>query len=204
MARSVREDVFPAGPRSSVTQRRRELRRDHRIKRTASWTRPPPSERFAAFGDSVLTAPARVRNPQCISIGDDVLILENSMMSVIHAFPDVMPRLVIEDGVRIGRGCGLGVVRELVIERGATLGDFVLASDTFHPFESYDRLPEVAPGEPIRIGAGAVLGSQVIVFPGVTIGAGARIEHRAVVSVDVEPDTYFAGHPAWRRKQVRP
>jgi acetyltransferase-like isoleucine patch superfamily enzyme len=164
---------------------------------------PPPPAAWAAFGRSVLLAPSRVSNPECIEVGNDVVILENVWMSVVRAFPDVTPRVAIEDGVRVGRGCMFAVVAELVVEAGAIIGDFSLLADTFHPFEVEDRLPVVVRGEPVRIGAGAVLGHRVIVLPGVTIGAGARIEDRAVVSANVAPGEYYAGHPAWRARKVR-
>lgn len=147
-----------------------------------------------------MLAPLRVTHPECISIGDDVVILENANLSVVQAFDDITPRLVIEDGVTIGRGCGVGVVGEVVIARGATLGDFCLVSDSFHPYEVLDRLPAVVRPRAIRIGEGAVLGSHVVVLPGVTVGAGAYVEHHSVISRDVPPGGVVADYLAAPRR----
>jgi len=162
---------------------------------------PPPAEAFAHFGRrSVVVPPARIPNPRYISIGDDVEILELAFLVVVGAFPGVTPRLVLGNGVSIGRGATFGVISEVEIGPGARIGDFSLVVDTIHPGESDDRLVDVVPGAPVRIGRGAVVGCQVTVLPGVTIGDGAVVEHRAVVGRDVEPGEVFAGHPAWRRR----
>jgi acetyltransferase-like isoleucine patch superfamily enzyme len=146
------------------------------------------------MGRSTVLAPARVTSPGCITIGDDVLIMEHVFLSVVPAFPDIVPRLVFEDGVVVGRGCGFAVVGEVVMGRGATIGDFSLVADTFHPYEVLDRLPAVVRPKPVRIGEGAVLGSHVVVLPGVTIGAGAYVEHHAVVGRDVPPGGVVADY----------
>jgi acetyltransferase-like isoleucine patch superfamily enzyme len=147
-------------------------------------------------------APIRLTNPDCIFIGDDVTILENANLSVVRAFPDITPRLVFGDRVTVGRGCGFAVVGEVLIGDGASIGDFSFVADTFHPYEALDRLPVVVRPDPVRIGAGAVLGSHVVVLPGVTIGEGAHIEHHAVVSRDVPAGAVVADYASPRRRAV--
>jgi acetyltransferase-like isoleucine patch superfamily enzyme len=161
---------------------------------------PPAPHQWAAFGRSIVVPPARIWNPECIAIGDGVLILEHLFINVVRAFPDIEPRVVIEDDVHIGRGCGFGIAGELVIERGALIGDFVYIGDTFHPHEEEDRLASVARPAAVRIGAGAILGNHVAVQPGVTIGAGAMVEHHSVVARDVAPGAVVAGYPARPRR----
>lgn len=46
------------------------------------------------------------------------------------------------------------------------------------------------------IGDGAVIGARAIVLPGLTVGAGARVEPGAVVTRDVAPGVRVAGNPA--------
>jgi acetyltransferase-like isoleucine patch superfamily enzyme len=165
----------------------------------------PARSAWGAFGDSTIAVPARVLNPEFVHIGDRVEILEMAFLSTIPIpGTDVRPRVVIEDDVRIGRGATLSVAAELIIEPGVTIGDFVLLTDTFHPFEVEDRLGTIVPGEPVRIGAGAVLGSHVIVLPGVHIGARSVVWHHAVVGRDVAPGERYVGHPAWRSRGRRP
>jgi acetyltransferase-like isoleucine patch superfamily enzyme len=157
---------------------------------------PPPVDEWAHFGHSLVVAPARIECPDCISIGDDVIILENVWMSVVRHFPDITPRLVIEDSVRIGRGCQLSVIGELVIERCAIIGDFVQIGDTVHPHDVDDRLAALTRPKPVRIGRGAIVGSHATVLPGVQIGAGAYVEHHSMVNRDVPEGVVVAGSPA--------
>jgi acetyltransferase-like isoleucine patch superfamily enzyme len=154
------------------------------------------------MGESFIVPPARVDNPDLIHIGDGVLIHENVWLSVVRHFPELDTRLVIEDRVRIGRGCQLSVAGELVIERDAILGDFVQIGDTYHPYEVDDRFPALVPPRAVRVGRGAVIGSHVVILPGVTIGAGAYVEHHSVVGRDVAPATVVAGHPARPPRQA--
>lgn len=173
---------------------------DHRraaaVQRKVDRLVPPPPHAFARFGRALIIPPARVESPQHIEIGDDVVVHEHVWFSVVPYFPDVTPRLIIEDGVRIGRCCQLSVVGSTTIERGAIVGDFVQIGDTFHPYDVEDRMAALVRPVPVRIGRGAVLGSHVVVLPGVTIGEGAYVEHHAVVSSDVPAGAYVAGYPA--------
>ena len=49
---------------------------------------------------------------------------------------------------------------------------------------------------PIRIGRNAWIGFDVCVMPGVTVGEGAIVGARSVVTNDVEPFAVVAGNPA--------
>jgi acetyltransferase-like isoleucine patch superfamily enzyme len=48
----------------------------------------------------------------------------------------------------------------------------------------------------VRIGRAAWIGFDACVLPGVTIGEGAVVGARSVVTADVEPFTIVAGNPA--------
>lgn len=62
---------------------------------------------------------------------------------------------------------------------------------------SPDRLlPASADARPIRIGANVWIGFDSCVLPGVTIGDGAVVGARSVVTTDVAPYTVVAGNPA--------
>jgi len=180
-----------------VTIERTRSERRHDLRQRLAVARDclaPPAKRWGAFGRSTIVLPSRVTRPDCIFVGDDVTILEDVVLMVVGAFPDIEPRLVLEDGVTVGRGSGIGVVGEVVVGRGASIGAFSLIADTYHPYEAVDRLPAVVRPTPVRIGEGAVLGSHVVVLPGVTIGAGAYIEHHSVVSRDVPPGGVVADY----------
>ena len=50
--------------------------------------------------------------------------------------------------------------------------------------------------QPVRIGAGADIGMNAIILPGVTVGPGAIVGAGAVVIEDVKPYSIVAGVPA--------
>lgn len=123
-------------------------------------------------------------------------MLENVWMSVEKFFDDIRPRLVLGDRVRVGRGCQFTVVGEVVVEEDALIGDFVQIGDTSHPYEARLRAGTAIRPKPTRICAGAILSGHVVVLPGVTVGAGAVVDHHSVVTVDVPPGAVVRGNPA--------
>ena len=58
------------------------------------------------------------------------------------------------------------------------------------------RLESMTAARPVRIGRAAWIGFDSCVLPGVTIGEGAIVGARSVVTADVEPFTIVAGNPA--------
>jgi acetyltransferase-like isoleucine patch superfamily enzyme len=105
----------------------------------------------------------------------------------------------------------------IVCDAEVTLDDYAVVSwnvvlmDTYRvPFDPDARRAEVrraagraprrlegdVPARPIHIGRNAWIGFDVCVLPGVTIGEGAIVGARSVVSTAVEPFTIVAGNPA--------
>jgi acetyltransferase-like isoleucine patch superfamily enzyme len=175
----------------AAQRRQRRIRAD--FERT---TVPPAPQAWKSFGRSYVVPPARVSRPDCITVGDGVVILENVWMSVVRAFDDVEPRLSIGDRVRIGRGCQFSVVGEVVVEDDVLIGDFVQIGDTSHDYREPLRGPALVRPRPTRIAAGALIAGQATVLPGVTVGAGAVVDHHSVVTSDVPPGAVVAGNPA--------
>jgi acetyltransferase-like isoleucine patch superfamily enzyme len=159
-------------------------------------TTPPPPHRWARFGAAYVVPPDRISRPDCIWIGDGVVVLEDVWMSVVQGFDDITPRLVLEDRARVGRGCQFSVVGEVVVESEVLIGDFVQIGDTSHPYTSRIRASANTRPQPVRIGRRAMLGSHVTVLAGVTVGAGAVIDHHAVVTADVPAGAVVRGNPA--------
>jgi len=66
------------------------------------------------------------------------------------------------------------------------------------------RLEGGGPARPIRIGRAAWIGFDSCVLPGVTVGEGAVVGARSVVTSDVEPFTIVAGNPARLVRRLTP
>jgi acetyltransferase-like isoleucine patch superfamily enzyme len=184
--------------RAGVAERASRLRTARQLVRDLT---PPAPSAFRRFGaGTVLVPPVRVNSPECIEIGDGVVMLEHGWLSVrAEHGGDTPPRLVIGDRVRFGRCLSIACIGEVVIEDDVMTSDGVFIADCFHEYEDphtpvLDQ-PMSTP-EPVRIERGAYLGAGSIVLPGVTVGVGAYVGEGAVVTSDVAPRTVVLGNPA--------
>lgn len=163
-------------------------------------TSPPLPSRFAHLGSrTIIVPPARVNNPDCISIGDDVVIHEHAWLAVYRMHADVTPRLEIGARTRIGRFAHIACVGDVRIGEDVLTADMIFIGDTHHGFDSgsepISRQPMALP-KPVVIERGAFLGIRATVLEGVTIGENAYVAAGAVVTEDVDARTIVAGNPA--------
>jgi carbonic anhydrase/acetyltransferase-like protein (isoleucine patch superfamily) len=169
---------------------------------------PPPPSAYGAFGrNTVVVPPARVVSPECTFLGDDVLIHEHCMLSVVRLVPGVEPRLEIGSGSNIGRLFSVACVGEVIIGANVLTAERVFIADTFHGYDDPDRPiidQPMAPGRPVVVGDGAFLGIGSCILGGVTIGENAYVGAGAVVTTDVEPRTVVVGNPARAVRRVNP
>jgi acetyltransferase-like isoleucine patch superfamily enzyme len=120
--------------------------------------------------------------------------------------------LVLGDGSRVGDGCRfhlgydarlgercvIAAHERVEIGAGARLGDEVVLIDFDHDVRDVER-PVREQGlvtAPVVIGERAAVGTAAGVLRGVTVGAGARIGVRAVVTHDVPAGARAEGVPA--------
>jgi acetyltransferase-like isoleucine patch superfamily enzyme len=61
-----------------------------------------------------------------------------------------------------------------------------------------------ATARPVKVGPNVWIGFDACVLPGVTIGEGAVVGARSVVTADVPPDTIVAGNPAGVIRRIDP
>lgn len=179
----------------------REWRRGRAVAKQARHdTTPPPPRAFARFGSgSVLVPPTRVTLPELVSIGDGVVILEGCWLSVVHAHPEIVPRLTIGDGTRLGRGLSIACIGEVTVGPDVMASDDVFIADCYHDYRDPHTpilYQPMSMPEPVEIGAGAFLGAESIILPGVRIGAGAYVGEGAVVTRDVPAGAVVFGNPA--------
>ncbi len=153
---------------------------------------------FDSFGaGSRIMLPFRAGNAHKVSVGRNVLIGPSSWFMVPRLDADG-PVIHIGDRVRMNQ-TSITAVEHVSIGEAVGLARGVFISDHSHGFDD----PHVAVRDqplariaPVRIGAGAWLGQNVVVMPGVTIGEGAVIGANSVVTHDVPARTVAAGAPA--------
>jgi maltose O-acetyltransferase len=102
----------------------------------------------------------------------------------------------------LNNGCYFENIAPVEIGPGAVLAMFVLVATSHHDIAG----PEYRCGkwrpQPVRIGAGAWLGTRVTVLGGVTIGEGCVVAAGAVVADDLAPNGLYAGVPARRIRDL--
>lgn len=106
---------------------------------------------------------------------------------------------VLGDRVWIGAQAFLDA-RALVVEASVGIGPGVRilgSTHTGHPAESPVIETDLVIA-PVHIGAGADIGVNAVILPGIAIGAGAIVGAGAVVTRDVPPRAVVAGVPARR------
>lgn len=141
-----------------------------------------------------------------VKLGKDVVIRDfvNLYGCEIGDETQVGTFVEIQKGVRIGRRCKIQshsfLCEGVTLEDGVFIGHGVMFTN--------DKLPQAVNADgtlktgadwecvPTLVKAGAAIGSNATVLPGVTIGERALVGAGAVVTKDVPPDTIVAGNPA--------
>jgi acetyltransferase-like isoleucine patch superfamily enzyme len=161
---------------------------------------PPPPTAFERFGKgAIVVPPARINSPECITIGDEVVVLEGSWLAVYPQPGRPAPRLTIGARTRIGRSCHIACVGQVSIGEDVLTADHLFIADTYHGYERPDApviaQPMAAP-QPVVIERGAFLGIRAVILQGVTIGENAYVGAGAVVDRSVPARTVVVGNPA--------
>ena len=99
---------------------------------------------------------------------------------------------------RLGERCVVAAHERVEIGAGARLGDEVVLIDFDHDVGDVERptREQRLLTAPVVIGERAMVGTAAGVLRGVTVGAGARVGVRAVVTHDVPPGARAEGTPA--------
>ena len=125
---------------------------------------------------------------------DDPDGVDNFENNVLYHFPFIGDRLIIGRFCAIARGVKF-------IMNGANHQMNGISTFPFFIFGNGWEVARPAPGElPYKgdtiIGNDVWIGYDVLIMPGVTIGDGAIIAARSVVTTDVPPYTVIGGNPA--------
>ncbi len=172
-------------------------------RRAAIGPRSGRAQRFAAFGSGsvICFPPAALFGEQAIRIGRGAMIGPNVSLSAGMS-PD--QELISDSIVIIGDRCLVGrnstISGHLSIEIGEDVyfGPNVFVTDQNHaatdPTVPIGR--QSAPERPVRIGAGAWIGTNAVILPGAAIGARAIVGAGSVVTGDVPAGAVAVGAPA--------
>jgi acetyltransferase-like isoleucine patch superfamily enzyme len=161
----------------------------------------------------VMQLPRRIHNPERITLGDDVKLGPNSVLSANSEYPggwmhhpegrhvtqQFDSRIVIGHRVTATSALQVVALKEIVIEDDVMFASNNFICDGLHAYHhanepyKYQGMTRIAP---IRIGRGSWIGQNVIVMPGVTIGELAIVGANSVVTRDVPARCIAVGNPA--------
>lgn len=107
-------------------------------------------------------------------------------------------RITLHDDVTIADYCLFQINALAEIGEGSYIGPYTVVRDTNHMFQGTDIHWRLTPHitEPIVVGKNCFIGAGTYLMPGVTIGDGALVAPRSVVTRDVGPLEVWAGSPA--------
>jgi acetyltransferase-like isoleucine patch superfamily enzyme len=155
---------------------------------------------FARFGrKTVLMNPLRLDGEERIAVGNRVFIGSGSWLQVLPDGDNKSVAISIGNGTSCAGSCVISSVRSVTLEENVLLARNVYISDHMHKYAGTD-VPVMSQGldkiRPVLIKRGAWLGQNVVVCPGVTIGAGAVIGANSVVTKSIPDYSVAAGSPA--------
>lgn len=114
----------------------------------------------------------------------------------VHVYPSV--KIWAPWNLELGDECGIGGESILYSQGKITIGYRGVISQGVHlctGSHDYTKYGHPLFTKPITIGAKAWVAAEAFVHPGVTIGEGAVIGARSVVTKDMPKWTVCAGHP---------
>lgn len=115
---------------------------------------------------------------------------------VIDALCNPYPNLRIGRRSQVGIGCHFSLNSSVTIGNNVILGHYArIITDTHAIGPAGRRCGERLP-QPVMIEDGVWVASNVMILPGVTVGAGSVIASGAVVARDIPPNSLAAGVPA--------
>jgi maltose O-acetyltransferase len=106
---------------------------------------------------------------------------------------DVAPRLQIGELCGLNFGCYFELDAPIMLDDHVAVGHQVMFLTRSRSAHDPSQRGQEVEAKPIRVEAGAWLGSRCTLLPGVTVGAGSVVGASVVVREDVPPNTLLAG-----------
>ncbi|MCT7525390.1 acyltransferase [Aliarcobacter cryaerophilus] len=156
------------------------------------------SNKFKYFGKRVIIIqPDIITGEEYIILKDNALIEKGSWL-MAYKQDDVVPELIISEGVNIGRYSHIVSLRKIIIEKNVLIADKVYISDNIHSYTEINRPiknQKIEFKNQVVIGENSWIGENVSIV-GVNIGKHCIIGSNSVVTRDIMDYSVVVGIPA--------
>lgn len=169
-------------------------------------------------GNVIIQKPYRISNSDRIFLGNNVFLGPDAILFAMSQYPGPWTthpeveqnvqffdsKIVFGNNISATAGLQVTAFSEVVIEDDVMFASNVHINDGSHGYENacvpykYQKIFQISP---IRIKAGAWIGQNVVVLPGVTIGKLSIIGANSVVTQSIPDKCIAVGSPATIIKQ---
>lgn len=139
------------------------------------------------------SARARLLELAGFSIGEGCELLG---MPRLNGNAKLFGNLIIGEGCSIDMDCAFDLEERITIGKRVRIGAGVLILTSTHELDRREHRAGPTRHHPVVIEDGAFIGPRAIIFPDVTIGAGAIVNAGSVVNKSVPAHTRVGGTPA--------
>ncbi len=154
--------------------------------------------------NAIIEYPSHIMNPQCISIGNDFTGRAGLRLRAYTDFVGLKhtPEVTIGNNVHLAMDVVINCTHRIVLEDNVSIGVGSKLMDHMHGQPDFSDL-KVKVMDRLLTSRGAVilrnnvmLGTGVVVLPGVEIGENSIVGSNSVVTKDIPPNSIAAGVPA--------
>jgi len=153
---------------------------------------------FKKFGKKVsMINPDIIEGEQYICLSDNVSFGAQAWLLALKQ-DNQEPKLVIEEGVTVGRFSHIVAIKEVVIEKNVLIADKVYISDNLHSYEDINTPiinQKILFKSNVIIGENSWIGENVCII-GAKIGKHSVIGSNSVVNSDIPDYSIAVGSPA--------
>jgi acetyltransferase-like isoleucine patch superfamily enzyme len=163
----------------------------------------PLARRFGSMGEGswVSFPPGDYVNLHAVHLGRNVVIGADVTLAVgmpTEQYPaDCEPVISFGDRTTVGKGCWFVARQRVLLEDDVTLAPNVYITDHNHTYAD-PWLPvgqQILQCDPVRIGSGTWIGTNVVVLPGADVGRNCAIAAGTVVRGTIPDHSVVAGVP---------